>query len=230
MPVLTEVPNLVYSDGEGNIYDAPGLWMAGRSGMDVVALDPEDFIELPPGSELFELPDRFPLGFDKETGKPLLCKDGIAVAAFMAPAHTMFYSAAYQKTEEANTLPLFAYAAVGYLDGKYYVPATRVDPDVRQEPLSFDQDKVIAGVDAWMQKHPSNRLLMHIGENCAKTYHCPAARNFFLGRFEAPIPTSPAHHARTSPTPGPTPFPSPPQHRLPPTTPNAPPHLSLQYP
>jgi wyosine [tRNA(Phe)-imidazoG37] synthetase (radical SAM superfamily) len=32
-------------------------------------------------------------------------------------------------------------------------------------------------------------------ENCCMTYHCPAARNFSLGRWECPVPTSPACNA-----------------------------------
>jgi MoaA/NifB/PqqE/SkfB family radical SAM enzyme len=43
-----------------------------------------------------------------------------------------------------------------------------------------------------MQRHPENRLIRHLGENCSIRYCCPAARNFFLGRWECPIPVSPA--------------------------------------
>ena len=32
-------------------------------------------------------------------------------------------------------------------------------------------------------------------ENCCITYHCPAARNFSLGRWECPVPVSPACNA-----------------------------------
>ena len=36
-----------------------------------------------------------------------------------------------------------------------------------------------------------NRLFRHL-ETCALTYGCPAAKNLFLCRYEAPLPTSPA--------------------------------------
>ena len=36
---------------------------------------------------------------------------------------------------------------------------------------------------------PDNRLEKHL-EKCAMEYGCPAAKNFFLGRYEAPLPTS----------------------------------------
>jgi molybdenum cofactor biosynthesis enzyme MoaA len=44
-------------------------------------------------------------------------------------------------------------------------------------------------------KMPDNRLRAHL-ENCALTYGCPAAKNFFLKRFEAPLPTSKNCNAR----------------------------------
>ncbi|MGB3074608.1 MAG: radical SAM protein [Chitinophagales bacterium] len=190
------VPNLVYSDGSGIISDDPNLLMSGRSGFDAVALTADDFIELPEGSDLFELPGRRPIGFDKKTGALTLCDKGVAVAAQMAPAHTQLYLSSYVKEKkDSPTLPLFAYTAVGWLDGKYYVPAVRIDADIRQEPKGFDHSQVESGVKALIEKFPENRLLQHIGYNCALTYYCPAARNFFLNRYEAPIPTSPACNA-----------------------------------
>lgn len=41
---------------------------------------------------------------------------------------------------------------------------------------------------------PYNRLARHL-ENCALIYNCPNAKNFFLSRFEAPLPTSPCCNA-----------------------------------
>jgi MoaA/NifB/PqqE/SkfB family radical SAM enzyme len=38
-------------------------------------------------------------------------------------------------------------------------------------------------------------LVKHLAENCCLTYTCPAARNFFLERWECPVPTSPACNA-----------------------------------
>lgn len=186
------VPNLLYTDSSGNIFDDPDLIMSGRSGFDAVALDAGEFIELPEGSDVFMLPNRRPIGFDKETGEPIICEKGFAVAAQMAPAHSQFYLSSFVKEKNAATLPLYAYTAVGWLEGKFYVPATRIDADIRQEPKSFDHVKVKAGVERLTNKFPDNRLLAHIGNNCALTYRCPAARNFFLNRYEAPIPTSPA--------------------------------------
>jgi MoaA/NifB/PqqE/SkfB family radical SAM enzyme len=39
--------------------------------------------------------------------------------------------------------------------------------------------------------YPANRLIRHLSV-CACTYGCPAATNFFLERYECPLPTSPS--------------------------------------
>lgn len=192
---LKRAPNLVYSDGKGNIYDAPDIEMAGRTGFDFVRINPEDLIPLPEGSQLFELPGRKPVGFDKKTGEMVVFEKGWAVAAFVAPAHTQLFLSAYKRENNAPILPLFAYTAVGWLDGKFYVPAVRIDPDKRQDCNQFDQNLVIKNVKRKLKQHPKNRLIHHLGENCALRYLCPAARNYFLGRWEAPIPTSPGCNA-----------------------------------
>ena len=46
-----------------------------------------------------------------------------------------------------------------------------------------------------LNKSPHNRLIQHLG-NCCLTYCCPAAQNYFLQRWEAPLPTSPECNAR----------------------------------
>ena len=46
-----------------------------------------------------------------------------------------------------------------------------------------------------LEAYPHNRLVEHLANNCALTYHCPAARNYFIGRWECPIPSSPACNA-----------------------------------
>jgi pyruvate-formate lyase-activating enzyme len=56
-------------------------------------------------------------------------------------------------------------------------------------------DAVKAGVRTKRRQMPANRLREHL-ETCALVYGCPAAKNFFLGRCEAPLPTSQHCNAR----------------------------------
>lgn len=193
--MLNESPYILYSDGKGNIFEDTSLYVVGRSGWDAYPIPVEDWIELPDGGSLYELPGRRGIGIDVETGDMRLCEKGWAVAAFIPPAHTGFYIAAYETMADAPTLPLFCYTAAGWLNDKFYVPAMRIEQDIRQECSGFDAQKVEEGVKHMLEAYPHNRLVQHLADNCAMTYHCPAARNLFIGRWECPIPTSPACNA-----------------------------------
>ncbi|MCF6289925.1 MAG: radical SAM protein [Desulfobacterales bacterium] len=197
------LPSLVYANRAGEIKDFPGLAMAGRSWDQFAPPDLADLIPLPVGSELFTLPDRLPVGIDPGTMEPLLVeqspddpKEGIrAVAAFMAPAHTAIHTAAFQRScPDQPPLPLFAYTAVGWHNGRFWVSAFRSDPDPRQDADRFDPRKIMTRTRRQLKAHRQNRLIQHLGE-CCLTYGCPAARNYFLGRWEAPLPTSPTCNA-----------------------------------
>ncbi len=188
-------PYLLYSDGKGKIFEDTSLYAVGRSGWDAMPIPEEDWIELPDGGNLYELPGRRGIGIDVKTGEMRLCEKGWAVAAFIPPAHTGFYLAAYETQADAPTLPLFCYTAAGWLDNKFYVPAVRIERDIRQECSGYDDDKIKLGVDSFLKHYPHNRLVKHLAENCALTYNCPAARNYFLGRWECPVPSSPACNA-----------------------------------
>ncbi len=186
------VPFMVYADAEGNIFEDTRYEAVGRSGFNVLPLTPEDFIELPFGSDLLTLPGRRPYGLE-ESGEMIIREDVQAVAALNAPAYTQLYSAAFGTEEEnAPTLPLYAYTTVGWLDDKFYTTAVRIDPDERQDLVNFDREKIWEVTKERIAQHPDNRLIQHLGQNCSLRYCCPAARNFFMGRWECPIPISPA--------------------------------------
>lgn len=193
--MLKQSPYILYSDGKGNIFEDTTMHTTGRSGWDAYPIEPDEWIELPEGGSLYELPGRRGIGINAKTGDMELCDKGWAVAAFIPPAHTGFYIAAYETMPDAPTLPLFCYTAVGWLDGKFYVPAVRIEQDIRQECAGFDDKKVKQGVQQLLEAYPHNRLVQHLADNCALTYHCPAARNYFMGRWECPIPSSPACNA-----------------------------------
>lgn len=193
---------LVYADVRGRIYDHPYLELVGRSGRSFGRIPPDELIPLPPGSDLFVLPGRRPVGYDPRRRRLVtagerkdLPADAQAVAAFMAPAHTMRYLAAYQKLPRAPVLPLFAYTAVGWRAGRFWVAGWRSDPDLRQDLHLVDCTQVEQEVQVRLAAEPDNRLLQHLS-HCALTYGCPAARNLFLRRWEAPLPTSPICNAR----------------------------------
>ena len=185
-----KVPFLLYSDNKGNLFENTKLEAVGRTGNTFKRLTTEDFIELPFGSDFFNLPGRKAIGFNPKTNEFETNQKGMAVATFVAPAHTQTYFAVYERIENAVRLPLFAYTAIGWLDDKFYTTAIRVDSDIRQDCNQFDQKIVISNAKKMTKANPNNRLLAHIA-HCATVYFCPAARNYFQKRWEMPLPTSP---------------------------------------
>ena len=195
MPKLSHSPFLLYSDGQGNIFEDITLFAVGRAGWDAMPIPEEDWILLPDGGNLYELPGRRGIGIDVATGEMRLCEKGWAVAAFIPPAHTGTFMAAYETSEDAPTLPLFCYTAAGWYREEFYVTAVRIESDIRQECAGYDAEKIEEGVEKLLLSYPENRLVNHLAEKCCRTYTCPAARNFFIGRWECPVPTSPACNA-----------------------------------
>ena len=192
---MTHSPYLLYSDGKGNIFEDKTLFATGRSGWDAIPIPDDEWIRLPEGGSLYELPGRRGIGIDTVTGDMRLCEKGWAVAAFIPPAHTGLYIAAYETASDAPTLPLFCYTATGWYNNEFYVPAVRIEKDIRQDCEGYDQEKINIGTANLLTAYPQNRLIKHLMQNCCQTYNCPAARNFALGRWECPVPSSPACNA-----------------------------------
>jgi len=192
---LQQSPFLLYSDGKGNIYEDLSLYAVGRAGWDAFPVAPDDWIELPDGGNLYELPGRKAIGIDVLTGEMRLCDKGFAVAAFIPPAHTGLFLAAFETVPDAPTPPLFCYTAAAWFNKKFYVTAVRIEKDIRQECAGYDDTRIKNGSQHLIETYPHNRLVKHLMDNCCNTYHCPAARNFSLGRWECPVPSSPACNA-----------------------------------
>lgn len=187
--------NLLWADDNGTVYDAPRWQAAGRSAYWIYPWHSyKQWIPLPEGSTLFHLVGRHPVGI-APNGRLRLYEKGWAVAAFIAPAHTQLATAAYKRQPGAPTLPLYAYTAVAWKGGQFYVPALRVDPQPRQDADRFDPVAIQRGARALRRRFPHNRLIQHLMDNCVERYCCPAARNLALGRWECPLPVSPACNA-----------------------------------
>lgn len=212
-----ERPRMLAADADGNILDDGRLLMVCRKGDDWRLPRPDELIPLPEESELFFLPGRRAVGLDPETGELESSRD-LAVAAFVSPGHTLCAHPAYVSDAGAPMLPLFAYGAAGFANGRFYVCARRVDADRRQVFANVAPQRIERGAAVLLRRHPGNRLVRHIIENCVRRYACPAARNFALGRYEAPLPTSRSCNARClgciSELDADSPLPSTPQCRL----------------
>ena len=201
---LKEKPVLaVVANPEGEIFELPGFQAVGMEGKTLTPLLKKNTVPIPHGGELMFLPGRKPVVYDMKQKKiitlsnnPFMPSETVyPVAAFNSPGYVQGYMAAYEERKNAPHLPLFSYGAVGWCEDGFYTTAILVDPENRQDLRLMSRSKVVAGVKAMKTKIPNNKLRLHL-EKCALTYGCPAAKNFFIGRFEAPLPTSKACNAR----------------------------------
>jgi len=99
-------------------------------------------------------------------------------------------------TPPGDSLPLYAYTAVGWRDEGFYVTATRIDADKRQDLRHMDRRVIERNARKMAKRYSDNRLVRHLVENCVFRYACPAARNMVMERWECPLPTSPLCNAR----------------------------------
>ena len=193
-------PRMCASDGCGNVFEIPDFSATGMRIREPVLPERYEWIPMPPGSSLMELPGRIPIGYDS-AGKrfvPVVETRGrpvTAVAVFAAPAHTQLYMAAYQTSPGAPRLPLFAYSPAGWRDGRFWTTAVRVDEDVRHDPGQFDPESVDRAAADALRRFWGNRLVDHLIRRCVGEYACPNAMNFVLGRWECPVPVSPGCNA-----------------------------------
>jgi len=191
------------ADQAGEIFELDGYAAVGMDGPIMEPLAVNQTRRIPYGSELMFLPDRKPVLFNLATrrfeslrenphapGEPIY-----PVAAFNSPGYVISYISAYAENQNAQFLPLFSYGAVGWYQGDFRTAVVMVDPEPRQDLRKMRREDVVAGLNGMRRSLPNNRLRAHL-EHCALQYGCPAAKNFFLGRYEAPLPTAQPCNAR----------------------------------
>lgn len=191
---------LAYSDDSGNVYDFNGCESAFRSGHRFVKIEENELIPLPYGSYLFTLPERYPVSYingDFVTIKKSPDgKDLNAASSFLASGYLRTYLPAYvKKKKDAVILPLWAYAGLVIDKNRFFVPAMKIDDDPRSDPaIHENHGELKKAVKKLKSEYPDNRLI-HQLSICSTEYNCLCARNFFLSRYECPVPTSPACNA-----------------------------------
>jgi len=174
-----------------------GYGAVGMSGNTPFVLKKQKTVPMPHGSELFMLPQRKPIVynitkslFETLEQNPFNPDEKIfPVAVFNSPGYVNRHFCAYDDEGIKDYLPLFSYGAVGFGKNKFRSATLLVDKEPRQDLRKMPQKKIIKGVKYLQKKHPGNRLIRHL-ETCALEYGCPAGKNFFLKRYEAPLPTS----------------------------------------
>lgn len=194
---VEDLPYMLYADAKGRVYDHPGFRMAGFSRNRPVAIQKEDLVAMPRFSKLFYIPFGSPIGLDPGTGeyqsvealgKQEAGSPCFGVAAFLEPGFVRTLLPAVDYRAETGTLPMWAYTAVGFKDGRYWVPAFRIEYNRKWDPHNYDDRDLLPAVRKYRKK-AGGPLLDHL-VRCATENHCFAAKNLFLGRWEAPLPVS----------------------------------------
>lgn len=192
---------LAFCDIRGNVYEHPGYEPAFRTGRHFVRVDACDLIQLPYGSVLFSMPGRLPVYYDRGSdGYHAVASspdgdDIWAASSFLSSGYLRTYLPAFEKRADAPVLPLWAYTGVVFINGEFYAPAVRIDDDPRSDPeIHQNDDELRKSIRALKRQYPENRLVRQLSV-CSTEYRCLCARNFFLGRYEAPVPTSPSCNA-----------------------------------
>ena len=195
----------VVADEQGEVFEHPDLLLAGMNGTCIVAPDEAELIPLPEGSRLFTIPGTPPVGFDRRSRKQVVC-DRLprklgggpiqGVSAFLTPGYTRTLLPAVDYARKQTPLPLWSYTAVGWCveEERFYAAAVQVDRNQQWQPEHFDDRTLDPLVRKRLREYPDNRLYEQLAR-CALDYHCFAAKNLFLGRWEAPLPVSPTCNA-----------------------------------
>ena len=150
-PLLTAL----VADQTGEIFELDGYAAAGMAGLWLEPLSQEQTCNMPYGSELMYLPDRKPVLLNIKTGLLETLRQNpyapgetlFPVAAFNSPGHMITRVSAYRETKMAQTLPLFSYGAVGWLNKSFRSAVVQVDPEPRQDLRRMQRKDVVAGVD-----------------------------------------------------------------------------------
>ncbi|MDQ6779998.1 MAG: radical SAM protein [Candidatus Eremiobacteraeota bacterium] len=169
---------------EGSVLDLPGFAAFADDGR-IVPARAEDFIAMPEGTLLLQLPGRSPAhGPDQMR----------AVAAALPLGYTRTLLPAYVAAPDAPPLPLYGYTAVAWSRGGLAVAAVRTDALETWSAQAHAPQRVARAIVERDAEFPGNGMLAQL-RRCATEYGCYTAQNAFLRSGEAALPVSPACNA-----------------------------------
>ena len=193
----------VVANKSGEIFELDEYAALGMAAGNFAPLSTTETVPVPHGSEFMRLPQRRPVVYSIRKQRAVTLIENpyspgepiYPVAIFNSPGYMITHVCAYEEEPRVDSLPLFSYGAVGWYGNGFQSAAKQIDAEPRQDLKRMPQEKILAGVRQMRRQMPKNRLCRHL-ENCALVYGCPAAKNFYLGRYEAPLPTSRRCNAR----------------------------------
>src|SRR5210317_1223971 len=151
----THLLTALVADQAGEIFELDGYAAVGMAGTWLEPLSRQQTCNMPYGSELMYLPDRKPVVLNIKTGRletlrenPYVAGENIfPVAAFNSPGYVITRISAYRENQMAQTLPLFSYGAVGWLNNSFRSAVVLIDPEPRQDLRRMQPKDVVAGIE-----------------------------------------------------------------------------------
>jgi pyruvate-formate lyase-activating enzyme len=183
----------VHSDRSGRLVVAADYGAAMSDGASIGPL--AGALPLPAGTEVVHLPGRAAIGLDR-TGRARELGTGRWGAAAIVPiGYLRMGLPAYADDPSAPPLRPRAYAAVGAdANGELVVSGLAIEAEAAAADGRSEQD-LTTRITARQRDDPSNRVLRQLAR-CAKDYHCRAAANAFLGRFDCALPVAAPRNER----------------------------------
>ena len=102
---MKTVPNLLYTDEKGRVYDEPMYHMTAFDGKELKVPKADDLVLLPRFSKLFLIPGCAPVGKNKKTRRFETAEHlqkANAVSAFMRPGFVRLYHPAFDVSKKAR--------------------------------------------------------------------------------------------------------------------------------
>ena len=185
----------VHSDRSGRLVVAADYGAAVSDGVSIGPL--AGALPLPAGTDVVHLPGRGAIGLDRTGRARELGTGRWGVAAIVPMGYLRMGLPAYADDPSAPPLRPRAYAAVGAdSNGELVVAGLALEAEAAAADGRSAPD-LTTRITARQRDDPSNRVMRQLAR-CAKDYHCRAAANAFLGRYDCALPVAAPRNERPS--------------------------------
>jgi len=155
---LQDLPFYALCDSKGRIFEHPRFRMAGFSGNALPLWKKRISFPCPNSASFFFIPDCPPVGMDPETGQyRTVTKVKVhgatercyGVAAFLEPGLVRSHLPAADYRPKAYLLPMWAYTAVGFREGRYWAAGFRIEYNPKWDPRHYDDRKLLSAMRSY---------------------------------------------------------------------------------
>ncbi|MCX8083571.1 MAG: hypothetical protein N3C60_01435 [Calditerrivibrio sp.] len=124
---MYNIPNLVFSDKNGVVYEHPVLKSVFRTGSYNIVPYELEMIPLPENCKLIAIPDAIPYSYDQMQAKIIEFSGGFPVSVELPKGYLRTLLPAYKKNTNDNNLISSHLTPVGWMDDRFVVPAILIE-------------------------------------------------------------------------------------------------------